>query len=134
MGEKYYPLEMTQAVGTGAQESQGIDSEFHSDFLVTKKCIGALLSPFSPFQTRMANEESLCRLMCSHSIVYFCISCAHVYIYIHCFFLFIFAVFLLKKNHNFSPISCNSYRFQSSLGPYTDCKWRLLNCFLVISA
>ena len=98
MGEKYYPLEMTQAVGTGAQESQGIDSEFHSDFLVTKKCIGALLCPFSPFQTRMANEESLCRLMCSHSIVYFCISCAHVYIYTLFYFLFIFAVFLLKKN------------------------------------
>ena len=46
MGEKYYPLEMTQAVGTGAQESQGIDSEFHSDFLVAKKCIGAQLSRF----------------------------------------------------------------------------------------
>lgn len=44
VGEKYYPLEMTQAVGTGAQESEGIDSEFHSDFLVAKKCIGALLS------------------------------------------------------------------------------------------
>ena len=45
VGEKYYPLEITQAVGTGAQESQGIDSEFpYSDFLVAKKCIGALLS------------------------------------------------------------------------------------------
>ena len=44
VGEKYYPLEMTQAMGTGAQESQGMDSEFHSDFLVAKKCIGAQLS------------------------------------------------------------------------------------------